>query len=181
MNIIIDNTSFELTALIVPLGQEFLNRVTWNVTKDAIEFTPNDDNVDVTTINADIAMNYQNDARNIINTYLNNSRGCQNESESCIKMRIVLKDDVPVRSKPRRLSYSEQKAVNEIIHDLLQKNVIRPSSSEYSRPIVLVSKKNKELRMCIDYQALNDKTLKENFPLPLIDDKSYACALIIKP
>ncbi|KAK9720746.1 RNase H-like domain found in reverse transcriptase [Popillia japonica] len=174
--------------------------VTWKVTK-VEEFTPNDDNVDVTSIfnidiescvterhlaiNPDIAMNYQNDAGNIINTYLNNSRECQNESESCIKMRIVLKDDVPescikmrivlkddvpVRSKPRRLSYSEQKAVNEIIHDLLQKNVIRPSSSEYSSPIVLVPKKNKELRMCIDYQALNDKTLKENFPLPLIDD-----------
>ncbi|KAK9727931.1 hypothetical protein QE152_g18920 [Popillia japonica] len=49
-----------------------------------------------------------------------------------------------------------------LLHDLLQKNLIRPSSSECSSPIVLVLKSNKDLRMCIDHQALNDQTLKES-------------------
>lgn len=40
----------------------------------------------------------------------------------------------------------------------------------YSSPIVLVRKKNGEPRMCIDYRSLNDVTIRDNYPLPVIDD-----------
>lgn len=48
--------------------------------------------------------------------------------------------------------------------------MIRPSSSPYAAPIVLVRKPSGELRMCIDYRQLNAKTQKDSNPLPRIED-----------
>lgn len=71
--------------------------------------------------------------------------------------------------------------------DLLSKGIIRPSESEYASPIVIVKKKTGELRLCADYRNLNKITLKDNYPLPLIDDlldrlsnKSYFSLLDLK-
>ena len=49
--------------------------------------------------------------------------------------------------------------------------MIRPSNSEYASPIVLTRKKSGDLRLCIEYRALNKITLRDNYPLPLIDDQ----------
>jgi hypothetical protein len=48
--------------------------------------------------------------------------------------------------------------------------VIEESDSPWSPPVVLVRKKNGELRFCVDCRKLNDVTRKDSFPLPLIDD-----------
>jgi len=58
-----------------------------------------------------------------------------------------------------------------LLNDLLAKNIIRPSESEYASPIVLVKKKNGELRMCVDYRSLNKMLLRDNHPLPIIEDQ----------
>ncbi|GFW91364.1 retrovirus-related Pol polyprotein from transposon 17.6 [Trichonephila clavipes] len=47
---------------------------------------------------------------------------------------------------------------------------MRPSSSEYASPIVMVKKKDGSSRMCIDYRKWNQKLVKDKFPLPLIED-----------
>lgn len=86
------------------------------------------------------------------------------------KMTIRLSTDTPFHSAPRRLSYHEREKVEKITQDLLSKGIIRPSSSPYASPIVLVRKKNGEIRMCVDYRALNRLTVRDNYPLPLIDD-----------
>ena len=86
------------------------------------------------------------------------------------KMKIILTSDVPIRCGPRRLSFDEKREVQKIIDDLLSKGYIRPSCSEYTSPVVLVKKKSGELRMCVDYRLLNKITVRDNYPLPLIDD-----------
>ena len=53
---------------------------------------------------------------------------------------------------------------------MLDKGVIRPSTSPCGSPIVLVPKKDRTWRMCVDYWALNKITLKNRYPLPRIDD-----------
>ncbi len=58
------------------------------------------------------------------------------------------------------------------IHELLALGHIRPSTSPFSSSIVLVKKKDGTLRMCIDYKALNKKTLKNTYPIPRIDELS---------
>ncbi|GFX89891.1 retrovirus-related Pol polyprotein from transposon 412 [Trichonephila clavipes] len=83
-------------------------------------------------------------------------------------MRIILKDDEPVCQPPRRLDFTERQEVNKQIEEWLNKGIIRPS--EYTSPIVMVKKKDGSSRMCIDYINLNQKLVKDKFPLPIIED-----------
>jgi hypothetical protein len=56
------------------------------------------------------------------------------------------------------------------IDELLEKGYIRPSTSPWPAPILFVEKKDGTKRMCIDYRALNEVTIKNKYPLPRIED-----------
>jgi hypothetical protein len=55
------------------------------------------------------------------------------------------------------------------LKDLLENGYNRPSSSTWGCSALFVSKKDKELRLCVDYQTLNAITIKNRYPLPRID------------
>lgn len=88
-----------------------------------------------------------------------------------IQCTIKLLKDEQFYCRPRRLSYFEKNEVRKILDDLLEQGIIRPSQSQYSSPIVLVKKKSGTIRMCVDYRTLNKLTLRDNYPLPLIEDQ----------
>ena len=69
------------------------------------------------------------------------------------------------------MSYDEKLRVRNIVRDLLDKQIIRKSHSAYASPVLLVKKKNGSDRMVVDYRALNNLTIKERFPLALINDQ----------
>ena len=56
------------------------------------------------------------------------------------------------------------------IKELLDKGYIRPSSSPWGSPVLLVEKKDGSLRMVVDYRGLNEVTIKNKYPLPMIND-----------
>ena len=56
------------------------------------------------------------------------------------------------------------------IKELLEKGYIRRSSSPWGAPVLLVEKKDGPLRMIVDYRALNEVTIKNKYPLPMIND-----------
>jgi hypothetical protein len=56
------------------------------------------------------------------------------------------------------------------IDELLEKGYIRPSTSPWAAPLLFVEKKDGTKRMCIDYRALNEVTVKNKYPLPRIED-----------
>ena len=87
-----------------------------------------------------------------------------------VRHRIPLVDDKPVAQTYRRIPPNQYEEVRKHIQELLDKQVIRPSTSAYASPIVLVRKKNGELRMCVDFRRLNAKTRRDSFPLPRIDE-----------
>jgi hypothetical protein len=84
--------------------------------------------------------------------------------------RIDTGDERPIRQPPRRLPLANQAEVSEMLDDMQRRGVIEESDSPWSSPIVLVRKKNGELRFCVDYMKLNYVTKKDCFPLPRIDD-----------
>ncbi|GBG86438.1 hypothetical protein CBR_g41435 [Chara braunii] len=77
---------------------------------------------------------------------------------------------VPPKGCIYRMSEEELEVLRAQLDDLLAKGWIRPSSSPYGPPVLFVRKKNKELRLCIDYRKLNAQTVKNVGPLPRIDD-----------
>ena len=83
---------------------------------------------------------------------------------------IKLADDKPVNLPYRRIIPSRMTEVKAMLQDLLDRDVIRRSVSPYASPIVLVKKKNGQLRLCIDYRRINEKTVKDSFPLPRIEE-----------
>jgi hypothetical protein len=71
----------------------------------------------------------------------------------------------PPYRHPRRINDEIEKAIKEF----LAMGHIRPSSNPFASSIVLVLKKDGTMRMCIDYRALNKKTIKNRYPIPRID------------
>ncbi|KXZ75914.1 Retrovirus-related Pol polyprotein from transposon 17.6-like Protein [Tribolium castaneum] len=103
-------------------------------------------------------------------SYRNHSNSVGLEPVSDFEMNIALKNDQPIAFRPRRLSFFEKEKLRVILNDLEKDGVIRPSKSPYCSPIVLVRKKNGEIRLCVDYRELNKITVRDNYPTPLIDD-----------
>ena len=68
------------------------------------------------------------------------------------------------------MSQNELKAQKEWIDDNLAKGFIRPSSSPAASPMLFVKKKEGSLQPCLDYRGLNKGTIKDRYPLPLIDE-----------
>lgn len=87
-----------------------------------------------------------------------------------VQMEIKLNDSNPVVYRPYRLPYPERELVRSMVKEMIDANIIRESNSTNASPILLVKKKTGEKRLCVDYRALNNKTRKEHYPLPLIDD-----------
>ncbi|GBG59910.1 hypothetical protein CBR_g66715 [Chara braunii] len=88
-----------------------------------------------------------------------------------IRHEIILEDGaVPPRGCVYRMSEEELEVLRTQLDDLIDKGWIRPSCSPYGAPVLFVRKKNKELRLCIDYRKLNAQTIKNVGPLPRIDD-----------
>ena len=79
-------------------------------------------------------------------------------------------DSPPVRQRPYRYSPAARKEIEQQTAEMLESGLIKPSSSMWSSPCVLVKKKNDTYRMCIDYRKLNTCTKQISFPIPLLTD-----------
>jgi len=88
---------------------------------------------------------------------------------------IYLTDPAPIKQASYRLPPSKKAAVEKNVAKLLEQNLIAPSNSPWSSPVVLVPKHDGEWRMCIDYRRVNARTRKDAYPIPLIEDCLNMC------
>ncbi|CAK1579718.1 unnamed protein product [Parnassius mnemosyne] len=161
------------------ISNELLPKVTTDETiiKNISSITTNDSTKTITVDQLNVDDGLQCEVKDRLLEIINSRRDCfafsleELGQTSHAEMHIKLKDDEPVTYRPYRLSISERGKLNAIISDMLTNGIIRESKSQYASPIILVAKKNGESRLCVDYRALNRKTIRENFPMPLIDDQ----------
>jgi hypothetical protein len=72
----------------------------------------------------------------------------------------------PISRRSYQMPPNELAELKTQLQDLLEKGFIRPSSSPWGCPAIFVKKKDKTLRMCVDYRPLNEITIKNKYPLP---------------
>ena len=87
-----------------------------------------------------------------------------------VKHKILTGDARPIKEPPRRLPLVKREALSQEIQNMLNMGVIEESVSPWGAPVVLVPRKDKRWRVCLDFRALNKCTLRDSYPLPRIDD-----------
>lgn len=88
-----------------------------------------------------------------------------------IEMKLIVEDNRPIYSKPRRLPLTERRIVDEQVEEWLKEGIVEECSSDYASPVVVVRKKDGSPRVCIDYRKVNQVIVKDRYPMPLIDDQ----------
>jgi hypothetical protein len=75
----------------------------------------------------------------------------------------------PIAKSLYRMTPFEMKGLKIQLQGLLDKGYIHPGTSPWVCPALFVAKKDKKLRLCVDYRPLNAVTIKNKYPLPRID------------
>ena len=75
-----------------------------------------------------------------------------------------------ISKAPYKMASLELHELKIQLQELLDKGFIRPSVSPWGAPILIVKKKDGSMRLYIDYRELNKVTMRNNYPLPRIDD-----------
>jgi len=77
---------------------------------------------------------------------------------------------LPPNIRPYRHPFFQKNEIEKMVQELLNRSVICPSTSPYYSPMVMVLKKEGSWHMCPDFCALNKLTIKNKFPIRVIDD-----------
>lgn len=123
-------------------------------------------------VNPDLTADQKHQLQSIIASFADCFASSSKVRQTAVtKHRIVTEEgERPVRQHPYRVSPKERDAIRRQVQEMLQDDVIQPSTSPWASPVVLVAKKDGTLRFCVDYRRLNKITKKDVYPLPRIDD-----------
>ncbi|MCO5609714.1 hypothetical protein L7F22_063946 [Adiantum nelumboides] len=93
----------------------------------------------------------------------------------------------PPNKPPYRVSQAQQEEIMRQVNELVEKGMVKPSSSPFCSPVLLVQKKYGTYHMCVDYKALNRITIKNRFFVPRVEDlfdklqgSTYFCSIDLK-
>ena len=149
----IDNDQCETTPFVGALGGDDSPMPDWDV------------NPDLTSAESEAVYKLLKEYRDCFH-----STGSDLGSTHAVRHKIDVGDAHPIHLPPHRASVRDRDVIAEHIKEMLAKQIITPSFSPWSSPVVLVKKKSGEVRFCVDYRRLNSITKKDVYPLPRIED-----------
>jgi hypothetical protein len=79
----------------------------------------------------------------------------------------------PIAKRPYKMDVDELKELKKQLREQLDKGFIQPSSSSWGAHVLFVEKKDTSKRLVVDYRSLNEVTIKNKYPLPIINDLFY--------
>jgi hypothetical protein len=82
----------------------------------------------------------------------------------------LLPGTLPVAVRPYWYAQHQKQELERQCTEMLRQGVIRPSSSAFAAPVLLVKKSDGSWRFCVDYRALNATTVKDKFPIPIVEE-----------
>ena len=91
-----------------------------------------------------------------------------------LEYHIELLDSTPIYLKPRQFPEPVASDIAERCEQLQLLDIIEPSMSSWSSPVVPVRKKDGTMRLCVDYRRLNSVTKPDRYPLPNLNDSVYS-------
>nr|GEU77087.1 putative reverse transcriptase domain-containing protein [Tanacetum cinerariifolium] len=107
--------------------------------------------------------------RNFPNIFLEDLSGLPPPRE--VELRIdFIPGAMPVAKSPYHLAPVKMQELSNQLKEIQDKGFIQPSSLPWGAPVLFVKKKNGSFCICIDYRELNKLTIKNRYPLPMIDD-----------
>ena len=91
-----------------------------------------------------------------------------------LKHTIPMTMDKPIYLPHHTIPVQLQAEVRKCLDTWLKQGIIRPSRSPYASQVVIVCKKTGEIRLCVNFRALNAVTIRDSFPLPQIEEALQA-------
>lgn len=82
---------------------------------------------------------------------------------------VLTKEGKPVSVHPYSYPYHPKEEIERQVQYRMELGIIRHSSSVFSRPIILVKKKDASWRMCVDYRELNKVTVPDKYPILVVE------------
>ena len=87
-----------------------------------------------------------------------------------VVMKVDTGDHEPISLRPYRVPLNKREVISKAVDEMLEAQIIEPSQSPWSFPVVVVGKKDGSQRFCVDFRQLNKITRLNSYPLPVIDD-----------
>ena len=76
----------------------------------------------------------------------------------------------PVNCTPSRTSFTQRTQIRKLVQQMNDEDIVEPANSPWCSRVVLAPKPNGGVRFCVDYRAVNKVTIKDTYPLPVMDD-----------
>lgn len=162
MVMIIGNNILEQAELTLKKDEVIISKIKRDVFLGQIEVTPESE-VDLSHI---ANKSIKSEVAELLTSYKP-----EKTKDTDIMMTIVVKEERPIYSRPRRLPPSENEIVERQVEEWIRHGIIETCSSEYASPVIVVRKKDGSPRVCIDYRKVNEIIVKDRHPLPLIEDQ----------
>jgi hypothetical protein len=112
--------------------------------------------------------NQKQELKEVLEEYSDVLSGVPNLTNAAVH-EIDTGDSPPIRCTPYRIPQKLEEEVNKEIEKMLTQGIIRPSTSPWAAPVVIIPKPDGTIRLCVDYRKLNEVTKMDAYPIPSMD------------